>query len=109
MIKFDSLSQRRYDTMQALPEFVRSDGKKPHLIGVQNNNGKCVFDCVPYAGTIAGGECIAIDMNIWIGKQSSMQGCPCAQSHEVVPLSKQNSFVGKCKYPIANGHWGSGC
>ena len=55
-IKFDSLSPLRYKTMQELPDFVRSDEKIPHVIGAQNNNGKCVFDCVPYAGTIPGGK-----------------------------------------------------
>lgn len=55
MIKCDSLSQLRYKTMQQIPEFVRTDDKKPHVIGAQNNNGKCVFDCVPCAGSIPGG------------------------------------------------------
>ena len=55
-MKLDSLSQLRYQTMQDLPEFVRSDNSRPHVIGTQNYNGKCVFDCVPYAGTIPGGE-----------------------------------------------------
>lgn len=59
MIKFDSLSQLRYKTMQELPEFVRTDSNKPHVIGAQNYNGKCVFDCVPYAGSIPGGMALS--------------------------------------------------
>lgn len=55
-IKFDSLSPLRYKNMQELPSFVRPDGSKPHVIGAQNYNGKCVFDCTPYAGTIPGGK-----------------------------------------------------
>lgn len=54
-IKFDSLSPLRYKMMQELPDFVSSYTTPAHVIGVQNYNGKCVFDCVPFAGTIPGG------------------------------------------------------
>lgn len=59
-VRLDSCSLLRHNLMQDLPDFVRRHkGKEPGkrmLAGPQNNEGSCVFDCVPCEGTIATGE-----------------------------------------------------
>ncbi|KAK2188128.1 hypothetical protein NP493_143g01026 [Ridgeia piscesae] len=56
-IKLDSVSLLRHARSQGVPEFLRHNDSlnKPHLVGVQNNNGQNVFDCVPVEGSIPAG------------------------------------------------------
>nr|CAB3230261.1 uncharacterized protein KIAA1751 homolog [Phallusia mammillata] len=62
-IRMDSASLLKHDNQQQLPEFVRRDGKPAKaLVGPQNNNGSCVFDCVPCEGEIKTGETHEIEV-----------------------------------------------
>jgi len=72
-IQMDSSSLLRHELQQHLPEFIEKNDikklfgrslsetpsknmRKKFLVGTQNYNGTCVFDCVPREGEILSGE-----------------------------------------------------